>query len=271
MKPTNILIMIGGAILVAGLAVWIWPMSSSIGVRDSELLKGHIEKLLPQGAMLRDFVAIPSTNKALVIYIQDPVIEPEDDPDVYLYTCPGQVHGQPITGEYHLALFMNERFVNDVIIPDDESGLSTRRQGIVFRQVKGLLHRYDDHHQPLDEDEADQLVEVKLLNLKDLNGDGLPHEFQLKMYLAACGHVQVLTAGYSARQEKAMAYPIVEQGNQDPYYWHDNFYPDKNGTVHWRFLCGDHANNIDARKTFEFDQDREAYVLTSHSETPCGQ
>lgn len=269
MNVTNILVLIGAVILVTGLAVWIWPMSGSVNIGDSDLLEHQIQELLPQGAMLRDFVVIPSTNKALVIYIQDPVIEPEDDPDIY-YTCPGEVNGQSISGEYHLALFKNGRFVNDVIIPDDESGVSPRRQGIVFRQLKGLIHRHYGEYQPLDETEAQQLVEVKLLRLTDLNGDGLPHEFQLKVYLAACGHVQVLTAGYSAKQKKAVVYPILEQGNRDPYYWHDNFYPDENGTVHWRFQCGDHANNIDARKTFEFDQEKEAYVLTSHSETPCG-
>lgn len=115
--------------------------------------------------------------------------------------------------------------------------------------------------------EARQFAEAKLLRLRGLNGNGLPHEFQLEVYIVACSHVQVLTAGYSARQQRAVIYPILE--GQATYYWHDNFYPDAKGTIEWRFRCGDHANDIDARKTFEFDRVMEAYVLTRHSETPC--
>ena len=263
-----VLIVIGVAILTTALTACSWFPSDSVDMKSSDGLENQITKLLPQGAMLRDFATIPSTQKVLVISIEDPVIDPQLAPDD-LWSCPREVNGQAINGTYHLALFEQGAFINDIVMPSDEDGMIFRDQGIVYRHTKEAIYQRFGGPKPLDDAEAQQFAEVKLLRLVDLNGDGLPYEFQLEVYLAGCGHVQVLTAGYSAKQQRAVIYPIIEGGGQTPSYWHDNFYPDEKGTVHWRFECWDHANDIDAQKTFEFDPGKEAYVLTSHSETAC--
>lgn len=236
--------------------------------KSDDILEKQLVKLLPQGAMLRDFAPIPDTQKVLVIYIQDPVIDPEPIPDDLLI-CSGWVSGQAIRGVYHLALLEDGRIVNDTIIPDpsDWHWPVLRHIGLIFRHTKAVIHARFGGPKPMDDVDAQLFSKVRLMRLRDLNGDDLPHEFQLEVYVAACGYVQVLTAGYSAKQQKAMVYPILE--GQAARYWHDNFHPDEQGRVHWQFQCGDHANDIDAKKTFEFDQAQDAYVLTSHSEAAC--
>lgn len=232
-------------------------------------LEERVQTVLPQGALLRDLEPIPGTRKALVIYILDPDIDEEQPLDDYVLTCPGQVNGQAIRGAYHLALFENGRFVNDVRIPGDVIfGDIPGQTGIVYRQLEALIRGQHATARENVEDGTAQLAEVKLLRLRDLNGDGRPHEFNLRVYLAACGHVQVLIAGYSAKQGRAIVYPLLGD-HKSPDYWHDNFYPDQDGTVHYRFACADHANDVEVLKTFEFDAQLEAYVLTSRSEREC--
>ncbi|MBS3789217.1 hypothetical protein KGY64_08035 [Candidatus Bipolaricaulota bacterium] len=113
------------------------------------------------------------------------------------------------------------------------------------------------------------MSEVHLLDLEDLTGDGKPYEFQIEVYVAGCGPVEVLTAGYSPYTNKAIVFPIIGKDPTDPYYWHDNFFPDETGTVNWEYRCGDHANTIYSRKKFEFNQTIEAYVMTEYERISC--
>lgn len=267
MNKRTVLIALEIASLTLALIGCVRPLSRPVDVTSggNDGLQKQIKTLLPQGAMLRDFTLIPDTEKALVIYIQDPVIDAPLAPDD-LWTCPGEVNGQAIAGTYHLALFEKGAFINDIIMPSDEDDM-VFHIGVVFRHTREAIYRRFGGPEPLDDAEAQEFAEVKLLRLRDLNGDGLPYEFQLEVYVAGCGHNQVLTAGYDAQRNRAVVYPVIE--GQGTYYWRDNFYPDENGTVRWRFQCGDHANYIDTQKTFEFDPVREVYVLTSYSESDC--
>ncbi|MBS3789218.1 hypothetical protein KGY79_13615 [Candidatus Bipolaricaulota bacterium] len=77
-----------------------------------------LEVLLPKDAFLRDYTQTTGTNKVLVLYILDYKIAQEYRPDAYI-TCPGRVNGQPIEGEYHLALVENDRMVNNVPLPTE--------------------------------------------------------------------------------------------------------------------------------------------------------
>lgn len=244
------------------------PLNTDASQHDSALV-GRVENLLPNGAFLRDYTRIPETDKELVLYILDYDIAKRDPPDSY-YTCPGRVNGQPIEGEYHLALVENDRMVNTVTLPTEgRVGDITSKLRIVYRQLNKIIHKRFNGPKPENKKEALEMSEVHLLELEDLTGDGKPYEFQIEVYAAGCGHVEVLTAGYSPSQNEAIVFPIIGKNPTDPYYWHDNFFPDENGTVNWEYKCGDHANTIYSREKFEFNQTIEAFIMTEYVRMPC--
>ena len=237
--------------------------------RDDSALVSRVEKLLPKGAFFRDYARIPETDKVLVLYILDYEIAKEYPPDAYI-TCPGQVNGQPIEGEYYLALIENDIVVNSVPLPTEgRLGNIRSRLRIVYRQLNKFIHRRFNGPEPETEEEALEMSEIHLLDLEDLTGDGKQYEFQIEVYIAGCGHVEVLTAGYSPDQNKAIVFPIIGKNPTDPYYWHDNFFPDETGTVDWEYRCGDHANTIYSHEKFEFNQTIEAFVMTEYERISC--
>lgn len=245
------------------------PIHMGISQDDSELV-GMVEVLLPEGAFFRDYTRISGTDKVLVVYILDYEITKQYPPDIYENTCPGEVNGQTITGEYHLSLVENSRIINDVKLPiESRIGNITTRLGIIYRQLNEIIHWNFNGPKPEDKKEALEMSEVHLLDLKDYTGDGKPYEFQIEVYVAGCGHVEVLTAGYSPKRDEAIVFPIIGKEPTDPYYWHDNFFPDETGTVNWDFKCGDHANTIYAREKFVFNQTIEAFVMTAYERISC--
>jgi|GEM_PF-6250069 len=225
---------------------------------------GRIKALLPEGSMLRDYEPVPNTDKFLVIYIVDPEIE-EHEPDTDYSTCPPLVNGQPIYGEYHLALYDDGHFVNDVTIPWDSSW----KMKIVYRQPEENLRWKSFEEMYPEKDEPFRMKRVKLLTFSDLTGDGLAHQFQIEVFGGACGHASVLTAGYSKERNKAMVYPILGSNPFRPYYWHDNFYPNENGEFTWELRCGDHGNGTYQREEYVFDEELQAYILKEKESTPC--
>lgn len=244
-------------------------MSTTAHLTNAALPLKQIVNQLPMGAMLRDAEPIPGTGKALILYILDPEIAAEDPLESYALTCPGEVNGQPIEGVYHLALVEDGAIVNDVEIPGDSlAEHRPQRLRLVYRQLESILDGQRGAAMDRVENGTARLVEAKLLKLRDLNGDGLPHEFTLSYQLGACGHVRVLIAGYSVRQGRAIVYPILGD-RHSPYYWHDNFFPDKTGTIQWHLSCGDHGSPYGERKMFTFSEKRQAYVLRTRSQYEC--
>jgi len=237
--------------------------------RNDNTFDEELRVLLPEGAFFRDYARIPKTDKVLVLYILDYEIAQEYPPDAYI-TCPGRVNGQPIEGEYHLALVENDKVVNRVSLPTKgRLGNIRSRLRIVYRQLNKSIHSRFNGPKPETEEEALEMSEVHLLDLEDITGDGKPYEFQIEVYVAGCGHVEVLTAGYSPSQNRAIVFPIIGKDPTDPYYWHDNFFPDETGTVNWEYKCGDHASTIYAHEKFEFNQTIEAYVMTEYERISC--
>lgn len=228
-------------------------------------VESRIKALLPDNSMLRDFEPIPSTEKLLVIYIVDPEVA-KQDPDRTYSTCPPLVNGQPIRGEYHLALYEGGNFVNEATIPR----YSSRRLRIIYRQtVSNIESRGFTAMNPVQEEGSFEMKRVQLLTLSDLTGDGLAHQFQIEVFGGACGHALVLTAGYSQKRNEAVVYPIRGENPFRPYYWHDNFYPNDEGIVEWEFQCADHGNDVYHHQRFVFDKDLEAYVLTESEKVKC--
>ncbi|MBS3789015.1 hypothetical protein KGY79_12575 [Candidatus Bipolaricaulota bacterium] len=229
----------------------------------------RIKNLLPEGAFLRDYSIISEKDKVLVLYILDYEIAKKYRPDAYI-TCPGQVHGQPIEGIYYLGLIENNKMVNSIKLPTKSRVETTPgKLEIVYRQLNETIHRKYNGPKPKSEKEAMEMSVVRLLNLKDLTGDGRPYEFQVEVYVSGCGHVEVLTAGYSPYRNEAIVFPIIGREPTEPYYWHDNFLPDETGTVNWEYKCGDHASTIYAHEKFEFNQTIEAFVMTEYERISC--
>ncbi|MEF8799139.1 MAG: hypothetical protein V5A79_06970, partial [Candidatus Bipolaricaulota bacterium] len=110
--------------------VLVFTFSSFTADIETRGVKRRIKALLPDNSMLRDCEHLPSTEKFLVIYIVDPKIE-KYEPNRSYSTCPPLVHGQPIRGEYHLALYEEGYFVNDTTIPR----VSSRKLKLVYRQT----------------------------------------------------------------------------------------------------------------------------------------
>jgi len=246
--------------------VLIFTFSSFTTDIENHRVKRRIKALLPDNSMLRDCEHLPSTGKFLVIYIVEPKIE-KYEPNRSYSTCPPLVHGQPIRGEYHLALYEEGYFVNDTAIPR----VSSRELKLVYRQtVSNIESRGFTAMNPIqDEGDSFEMKRVKLLTLSDLTGDGLAHQFQVKMFGGACGHALVLTAGYSKKENRAVVYPIRGENPFRPYYWYDNFYPNREGVVEWEFQCADHGNDVYEHKRFVFNEELEAYVLTVNEQVKC--
>lgn len=248
-------------LIISFLLLTLFPSLSLAGTTG---VKNRIKALIPKDSMLRDYELIPNTDKYLVIYIVDPEKE-EHGPDTDYSTCPPLVNGQPIYGKYHLALYDDGYFINNVTIP----WTSSWEMKIVYRQPEGNVRRRSFEEMYPEKDEPFRMKRVKLLTFSDLTGDGLAHQFQIEVFGGACGHSYVLTAGYSKERNKVMVYPIRGANPFRPYYWHDNFYPDENGEYTWELRCGDHGNGTYQREKYVFDQELQAYVLKEKESTPC--
>jgi hypothetical protein len=184
-------------------------------------------------------------------------------------SCPGLVNGQTMRGEYHLILIEGDKIINEITLPPDKGEFITNTIGIVYRQLNKIIDSSYGGPESEIKAEAMEMSKVHLLDLTDVNGDGVPYEFQIIVFYASCGHVEVLTGGYSPKRDKAIIFPIIGINPTEPYYWHDNFFTDENGTVNYEFTCGDHGNEIYRGKKFEFNQTIEAFVLTEFEQISC--
>jgi hypothetical protein len=89
--------------------------------------------------------------------------------------------------------------------------------------------------------------------------------FRLVQY-GACGHLETAIAGYSARQRKALLYPIVSSDGARS-YWHDNLFPGPDDAARatrrrYQFRCLDHGNDRYTAKEFAYDPLPEAWRQT---------
>ncbi len=277
-------VIVGGGILLY--QYWREPMQEN-KLSENKLsqqlvidITTRVEALLPKNSFLRELALIPDIfpESYLLIYVEDPKFnEIPKDASGYIYmSCPEVTEGQAIEGIYHLALFQNNSIVNDKIIPvgdnvvfnnSEEAGESAAlRQKLVFKNTKINIYWMFNGLEPSKQEEYN-LEKVTLINFKDYTGDGQKYEFKLIGATFPCGHTEFLIAGYDQENNKAVVYPVVE--NQDTFYWRDNFDPDSVGKVEWRFQCGDHGNDLEEYKLYQFNTDQENYILTEDKETPC--
>ena len=115
--------------------------------------------------------------------------------------------------------------------------------------------------------EEHELETVQLIKFKDYTGDGQEYEFKLTGETTPCGHTHYLIAGYDAKNNKAIVYPIIKK--EKTLYWHDNFLPDSFGKAEWAWGCGDHGSDMEYYELYQFDSEKESYVLMEEKTTQC--
>lgn len=271
-KPFSIIII---CLLVLGIAFyWIGFASKSHEVVQSkvETTEQKIKKLLFQYAYLRDYQKIPNIEPEsyLAIYVNDSKVDTPKPGWNYDASCSESSEGRAIEGIYYLALIQNDKIVNDIKLPGyeatqlDDPMLNALR--IVYQHTKSHVYYRDGGEKPPAEHEYD-LVDIKLLNLQDLNGDGEKMEFILDGRTFGCGHTEHLIAGYDKANNKAIVYPIINKGKTT--YWMDRFWPDASGKVETGWGCGDHGTEIEDKSVYKYDSQKEGYIFVENIKKKC--
>lgn len=228
-------------------------------------VKDYIVDVLPKEVFLREFEKIPNLNNEsyLGIYVKNYDIG-NDVSKKEFFSCPEQTVGQPITGEYHLFLFQNNKIVNDIIIPSPEFS-SGDIQSLSYLNTKENNNIYfgGDFYTESDKNKVEK---TKLINFYDYTGDGLKYEFLLTGATEVCGHTLKLVAGYNQIENNALVYKI--NLSDQVVYWFSNFNPSNNGSVSVQWLCGDHGSDIETTKIFKFNK-KDGFDLISDSSKKC--
>ncbi len=232
-------------VLSAGVFLYLFTLNSS---RGSILNKESLQKLVPKDAYLRDYSTVDG-GKTLLLYM-----EPGYKTDNWsFYSCPGAVLGNALVGRYHLALVQKDRVVNDVLIPgayEDDGFVS-----LALQNTKSNLLKVGEYP----ESEKNTLVDVKLLDLKDLTGDGKANEFNIFTTGGGCGFYDGLVGGYDEVSNKAVLYSK----------WIPRFRPDKDGDYYYLFDCGDHGNDTKIEEKYRFNKDLRKFEKYWEIRTAC--
>jgi len=207
-----------------------------------------IANLLPPGIFVRDIEMIEGLFKAtyIVLYL-DPGYTM--DPDPYALSCPSEILGEPLIGNYHIALIQSGQLINTLNIP---TAYSSGLLSLAYRNLPILSDATGT-------DVEDRLQVVKLIALKDYTGDGKPYEFLFTTTGGGCGFYDSILIGYHQLSNTLKFYST----------WLPRFNPDNSGKSHFLFECGDHGNDTRVEKTYQFNPKTSQFVITQEKLTPC--
>lgn len=223
-------------------------------------IKTEIEKLLPDEAYLRDCTEIPlwlapldshnphNRDLYLVVYI-------ESGYQTFSYgfnSCPGEIMGIALRGNYHLALFQNNQIIDDIAlpIPDYQDQLE-----LPYLNTKENLYEKGEYL----EKEKNKLEKVKLLTLKNYTGSNRDLDFILTTTGGGCGFHDSLVAGYDEGQNKIILYSD----------WIGGLNPDRNGESYILSSCGNHGNTVQSEIKYKFNPTSKKFEKIYEKETPC--
>jgi hypothetical protein len=229
-----------------------------------------IEKVIPSGALLREYQKIPDTKQESYVglYILNSKISDleENTGNLYYSSCPEQTMGQTASGEYHLFLFQNNEIINDIIVPNYDSSLDNNIISLSYNNTESNNNIFFEGLKPSDSDQY-SIAKTQLIHFHDYNGDGLQHEFSLVGDSLACGHVDYLVAGYDETSNKTVIYGIKTKDKT--VYWYDNFIPERSGIVKVVWTCGDHGSDTETIQIFEINKETSNYDLFIDDENKC--
>ena len=240
----------------------------------------RLAKLLGPGTRLRDFAPFTTERGEpafLVLFVTNPTPEPSPDETIDTsqpLSCYKETEGISLGGIYHVGLIIGGRLINEVQIP----GALRPPDPYVELPLRNMRDiNYRDWGQGSDHDlrtSANAVEPTKLLKLADYNGDGHAWEFRLVETAGTCGPLYTLLAGYSAKQRRAILYPIVS-GN-DVAYWGEDFFPPPIAPSAQTIHTGSDPCQFDddpslllADQIFEYNQSLEAWVLTDEQSHLC--
>jgi len=146
-------------------------------------------------------------NRLLVLWMRDAVEDGRDIDDDEPYTCPDQTRGSRyLRGNAAVSLvdLARDEILNTVVI--DREGLQPQdsRIELPLRIRRGLYAV----------SAASGEARPAIMDLRDWNGDGLPHEFSL--YEAdSCSLLFGTLVGYSERRDRVIWYEVVLRVTED--------------------------------------------------------
>jgi len=239
----------------------LWPE-----LHDQSLLARLRTRFGPD-KLVRDFVTFKTEKgeaATLVLYITGARAEDSGCDTTPFCGCP--VYGQvSLFGTYVLALVVGDTVINEVPLALNNGMLPLISDHASNHRLWGQGAQVRKQNPRQSKNEV-----VKLMKLVDYNGDGHAWEVRFAQH-GACGHLLTQVAGYSARQRKAVIYPIIAD---DTVYWADNLFPapdDAAQAVRLRYglACGDHGNETYSADEYAYEPAREAWVRTRAERHAC--
>ena len=182
-----------------------------------------------------------------------------------LQTCPGQVEGVPLAGSYSLALFVKNKLVNEVDLesPDGEP------LRLPLRNLVTSNNSLYGGRKPRSVADDTKIEPTKLVNLRDVTGDGKAWEFRLAGGYESCGHFSTILAGYSPLTGRAAIFPVEIDAKSTK--WTTNVFPSPAtqavSPLRWVWPCGDHGSETEDRLTITFDPAIETWKGVATSTT----
>lgn len=223
-------------------------------------VKTEIEKLLPKKTFLRDCTEIPlwlhglvpldSHNRDLYLFVY---IENGYQSSFYDFnSCPGEIMGTALRGNYHLALFQKNQIIDDIVLP--KSGYQDQLE-LPYLNTKENLYEKGEYL----EKEKNKLEKVKLLTFKNYTGSNRDLDLILTTTGGGCGFYDSLVAGYDEGQNKIILYSG----------WIGGLNPDRNGESYVLFSCGNHGNTVQSEIKYKFNPTSKKFEKIYEKETPC--
>lgn len=272
------LIFLAAVILFCGIFLFFSRSKPNIlGITTTKTTEDEIKLIIPKGSFLREYKPLSEfgNNTYLVLYIENPNVDPETKVlgMNYFVTCLGEQIGRGIEGIYHLAIIDNEKIVSNKTIPgsslpspdatENSPQLPQNTIKLTYQNIKWNTHWDTGEATPSSEHELDP-VNVELMNLRDVNGDGLQNEFVLPGQVVGCALHERLVAGYTPSKEVKL-YPFISNGKTQN--WLDHFSVEKPGQIVEEWQCGDHGQADHEVTSYQFKD--ESFQLISHSIKPC--
>ncbi len=192
-----------------------------------------------------------TTDRQLVLWMQNPKKNPRDADVEEPYTCPEETRGSYYSGKANVSLIdlKNKTIINTIEISGNGISSSDNTLDLPYWIHKGY------YEVPL----IDKNKEGKpiLLNLKDYNNDSKQHEFALFDAVACMGLPSTLL-GYSQNQDKVIQYQteLKTSEGKSKRFWVDYLFgqkPNKKGV--WKYEI-DYRGRGGALEKYEIRYDK---------------
>ena len=211
-----------------------------------QTIREVLENSLVHGAFLRDFKKLDK-DKYIVVYLEQEYRL--GDPNYKNISCPTQILGQAMIGDYHAALVEDGKIISDVNVPNLANFESEDKLALVY-----VNYDYEDYRDAT----KNKLKVEELIDLKDYTGDGNANEFILTTTSGGCGFYENLVVGYDVSTDSVRLYSD----------WIGRFDPVA-GRAYDLFECGDHGSDTRVEKWWEFNEDIEKFILVNEKITEC--